>query len=203
METLDKYDCAILNELQSNGRLTNAELAQRVGLSAAPCWRRVRALEDNGFITGYRAEINRRKIGLGVLAFVRLDAERNTGDGTRSLEQAIAKLPEVIACHYISGTGTFELQVVAQDLDAFSRFALGSLMNLPNVKDIQTSFSLGEIKSTGALPLGHLGLARPAPARGAVTSATAPTSASAASGAPQARPPPAPIRQSSPRVPRR
>ena len=161
METLDKFDIAILHELQTDGRLTNTDLAQRVGLSAAPCWRRVRALEEGGFITGYRAEINRRKIGLGVLAFVRLDAERNTGDGTRTLELAIAKLPEVISCHYISGTGTFELQVVAQDLDAFSRFALGSLMNLPNVKDIHTSFSLGEIKAGGALPLGHLAAQRP------------------------------------------
>ena len=203
MEKLDKYDRAILNELQTKGRLTNAELALRVGLSAAPCWRRVRALEENGFITGYRAEINRRKVGLGVLAFVRLDAERNTSDGTRALEQAIAKLPEVISCHYISGTGTFELQVVAQDLDAFSRFALGSLMNLPNVKDIHTSFSLGEIKSTGALPLGHLAPAHPAAARDRLTWATEPTSATAASNAPPAPPLPAPIRQKNRRAPRR
>lgn len=163
METLDKFDVAILNQLQADGRLTNAELAQRVGLSAAPCWRRVRALEEGGYITGYRAEINRRKIGLGVLAFVRLDAERNTGDGTRRLEEAIKKLPEVVSCHYISGTGTFELQVVAQDLDSFSRFALGSLINLPNVKDLHTSFSLGEVKANSALPLDHLGT-RPATA---------------------------------------
>lgn len=156
METLDKFDIAILGHLQNDGRLTNAELAQRVGLSAAPCWRRVRALEDGGYITGYRAEINRHKIGLGVLAFVRLDAERNTGDGTRALEEAIRKLPDVVSCHYISGTGTFELQVVAQDLDSFSRFALGSLINLPNVKDLHTSFSLGEVKASSALPLGHL-----------------------------------------------
>ncbi len=67
METLDKFDLAILDELQAQGRLTNAELAQRVGLSAAPCWRRVKSLEESGFITGYRAEINRQKIGLGVL----------------------------------------------------------------------------------------------------------------------------------------
>ena len=156
METLDKFDLAILSELQSDARLTNAELASRVGLSAAPCWRRVRALEVAGFITGYRAEINRQKIGLGVLAFVRLDAERNTGDATRVLEEAIKKLPEVISCHYISGTGTFELQVVAQDLDSFSRFALQSLINLPNVKDLHTSFSLGEVKASSTLPLGHL-----------------------------------------------
>ena len=82
METLDRFDLAILNELQNDGRLSNAELASRVGLSAAPCWRRVKALEESGFITGYRAEINRQKIGLGVLAFVRLDAERNTADAT-------------------------------------------------------------------------------------------------------------------------
>jgi DNA-binding Lrp family transcriptional regulator len=156
METLDKFDLAILEQLQADGRLTNTELAQRVGLSPAPCWRRVRALEEAGFITGYRAVIDRRKIGLGVLAFVRLDAERNTGDATKLLEDAIRQLPEVISCHYISGAGTFELQVVAQDLDSFSRFALQRLINLPNVKDLHTSFSLGEVKTAGALPLTHL-----------------------------------------------
>lgn len=161
METLDKFDIAILNELQLDARLTNIELASRVGLSAAPCWRRVRALEESGFITGYRAEINRHKIGLGVLAFVRLDADRNSGDATRQLEEAIKKLPEIVSCHYISGTGTFELQVVVQDLEAFSKFALQNLINLPNVKDLHTSFSLGEVKASSALPLGHL--ARSAP----------------------------------------
>ena len=156
MESLDKFDLAILKELQDEGRLTNAELAQRVGLSAAPCWRRVRALEESGFIKGYHAEIDRRKIGLGVLAFVRLDTDRATSEVTRKLEDAIRKLPEVIACHYISGNGMFELQVVAEDLDGFSRFALNSLMHLPNVKDLHTSFSLGEVKASAALPLGHL-----------------------------------------------
>ena len=157
METLDKFDVAILGQLQQDARLTNAELAQRVGLSAAPCWRRVRALEQTGFILGYRAEIDRRKIGLGVLAFVRLDADRNNGDVTRQLEEAIRAIPEVIACHYISGTGTFELQVVARDLDSFSQFARDVLLHLPNVKDMHTSFSLGEVKAGGALPLSHLG----------------------------------------------
>jgi Lrp/AsnC family leucine-responsive transcriptional regulator len=157
MEKLDKFDVAILVQLQTDARQTNAELASRVGLSAAPCWRRVRALEEAGFIAGYRAEINRHKIGLGVLAFVRLDADRNNGDATRQLEDAIKQMPEVVSCHYISGTGTFELQVVAQDLEAFSKFALNTLINLPNVKDIHTSFSLGEVKASSALPLGHLG----------------------------------------------
>ena len=160
VNTLDKFDIAILNELQTDARLTNAELAQRVGLSAAPCWRRVRALEEQGFIKGYRAEIDRHRIGLGVLAFVRLDADRSTGNLTRAMEEAILQIPEVVSCHYISGTGTFELQVVARDLDSFSQFARDVLLNLPNVKDMHTSFSLGEVKASGALPLMHLARAK-------------------------------------------
>jgi DNA-binding Lrp family transcriptional regulator len=153
---LDRYDIALLHELQRDARLSNTELAARIGLSAAPTWRRVKWLEEQGFITGYRAEIDRRKIGLGVLAFVRVDADRNTAAATRQLEEAIRRIPEVIACHYISGSGTFELEVMATDLDAFSRFAQGTLLNLPHVKDLHTSFSLGEVKAGGALPLGHL-----------------------------------------------
>ncbi len=156
MNTLDKFDIAILQELQADGRLTNAELSTRVGLSAAPCWRRVRALEEGGYIKGYRAEIDRHKIGLGVLAFVRLDADRNSGNVTRQLEDAIRAIPEVISCHYISGTGTFELQVVSRDLNTFSQFAREVLINLPNVKDLHTSFSLGEVKTSSVLPLGQL-----------------------------------------------
>ncbi len=156
METLDRYDIQILTELQADARLTNAELAQRVGLSAAPCWRRVRALEEAGFIKGYHAEIDRHKIGLGVLAFVRLDADRNTGERTREMEDAIRQIPEIVSCHYISGAGTFELQVVTRDLDSFATFARQVLINLPNVKDLHTSFSLGEVKASSAWPLSHL-----------------------------------------------
>jgi len=154
--SLDRYDIAILRELQQDARLSNAELASRIGLSAAPTWRRMRWLEEQGFITGYRAEIDRRRIGLGVLAFVRVDAERNNASSTRALEDAIRALPEVVACHYISGAGTFELHVMAQDLDAYSRWSMETLFKLPNVKDVHTSFSLGEVKAGAALPLGHL-----------------------------------------------
>ncbi|HSV68964.1 MAG TPA: Lrp/AsnC family transcriptional regulator [Methylibium sp.] len=154
--SLDRYDIAILRELQTDARLSNAELANRIGLSAAPTWRRVKWLEAQGIIRGYRAEIDRHKIGLGVLAFVRVDADRNTASATKVLETAIRALPEVTACHYISGSGTFELQVMATDLDAFSRFSLETLLNLPHVKDIHTSFSLGEVKAGAALPLAHL-----------------------------------------------
>ena len=153
---LDRYDIAILAELQRDARLTNAELAARIGLSAAPAWRRVKRLEEEGYITGYRAEIDRRKIGLGVLAFVRVDADRNNADAVRGLEAALRAMPEVVACHYISGTGTFELHVVTTDLDAYSRWAREALFTLPHVKDMHTSFSLGEVKAGAAWPLGHL-----------------------------------------------
>ena len=154
---LDRYDVAILAALQADARLSNADLAARIGLSAAPTWRRVKWLEQQGYITGYRAEIDRRRIGLGVLAFVRVDADRNNAEATRALEDAMRALPEVVACHYISGAGTFELHVVTTDLDAYSRWAMDTLFKLPNVKDLHTSFSLGEVKSSHALPLSHLG----------------------------------------------
>jgi Lrp/AsnC family transcriptional regulator, leucine-responsive regulatory protein len=156
MDALDKFDWAILNELQNEGRLSNADLSARVGLSAAPCWRRVRRLEEAGFIKGYRAEIDRHKIGLGVLAFVRLDADSNSGDVLRGLEEAIRAIPEIVSCHYISGAGTFELQVVSRDLNSFSQFAREVLINLPHVKDLHTSFSLGEVKASSSLPLGPM-----------------------------------------------
>jgi DNA-binding Lrp family transcriptional regulator len=173
--SLDRYDIAILHALQADARQSNADLAARIGLSAAPTWRRVRRLEELGVITGYRAEIDRRRIGLGVLAFVRIDTERDNAGATRALEDAIRGLPEVISCHYISGAGTFELQVLVTDLDAYSRWTMETLFKLPNVKDLHTSFSLGEVKAGAALPLGHLGEAagsKPAsaatvPARGA------------------------------------
>ena len=106
---LDRIDRRIISDLQANGRMTNVELAERAGISAPPCLRRVRALERAGIIKGYHAEIDRHKIGLGVLAFVRLDADRNTGERTREMEEAIRKIPEIVSCHYISGAGTFEL----------------------------------------------------------------------------------------------
>jgi Lrp/AsnC family transcriptional regulator, leucine-responsive regulatory protein len=155
-DSLDGFDLAILHALQEDGRLSNADLCQRVGLSAAPCWRRVRALEERGYIKGYHAEIDRQRVGLGVLAFVRLDSERNTGEATQAMEEAIRKVPDIVSCHYISGAGTFELQVMSPDLDSFSKLAREVLLNLPNVKDLHTSFSLGEVKNSRVLPLGHL-----------------------------------------------
>src|SRR6185436_4300496 len=99
---------------------------------------------------------DRHRIGLGVLAFVRLDADRNTGERTKEMEEAIRKIPQIVSCHYISGAGTFERQVVSQDVDTFAQFAREVLINLPNVKDIHTSFSLGEVKASSSWQLAHL-----------------------------------------------
>jgi Lrp/AsnC family leucine-responsive transcriptional regulator len=156
METLDKFDVAILNELQADGRLTNTELAQRVGPERAPCWRRVRALEEGGYITGYRAEINRHKIGLGVMAFVRLDAERNNGDGTRAARRGDppAAGGRVLPLH--QRHGTFELQVVEQDLDSFSRSHLERLINLAQRE--RPAHQLFAGRGQGQQPLPLLGL---------------------------------------------
>ncbi|TAG27986.1 MAG: Lrp/AsnC family transcriptional regulator [Burkholderiales bacterium] len=157
---LDRFDIRILRELQSDGRLTNAELSERIGLSPAPCWRRVKRLESEGYISGYHAQLNRHKLGLGVIAFVRLYADVNTGAVTRELRQALVKLPEVMDVHHISGEGSFEITVLATDLESYSRFAMETLINLPHVKDLHTSFSLGEVKASRELPLGHLSYGR-------------------------------------------
>jgi len=155
---LDPTDLRILDALQRNGRLTNAELAEQVGLSLSPCWRRLKRLEEIGVIEGYQAVLNRKVLGLGVTAFVRIDIERHTPVFERKFEDAIAELPEVVSCHVISGEGAFLLVVVCDSLESYSNFALNTLMNLPGVKDTQTSFSLKEVKSSSMLPLDKLNL---------------------------------------------
>ena len=152
---LDRTDLKILDALQSDGRLTNAELAERVGLSLSPCWRRLKRLEESGVITGYQALLNRKALGLGVTAFVRVDIERHTPAMERRFEESIADLDEIVSCHVISGEGAFMLVVMSESLESFSKFALDILMALPGVKDTRTSFSLKEVKSSTALPLKH------------------------------------------------
>ncbi len=150
---LDRTDLKILDALQKDGRLTNVELAEKIGLSLSPCWRRLKRLEESGIIAGYQAILDRKALGLGVTAFVRVDIERHTPAQERRFEEAIADLPEIVSCHVISGEGAFLLTVVCESLEAYSRFALDTLMALPNVKDTQTSFSLKEVKASSALPI--------------------------------------------------
>jgi DNA-binding Lrp family transcriptional regulator len=114
MESIDKFDLAILQQLQADGRLTNAELAQRVGLSAAPCWRRVRALEESGFIRGYRAEIDTAKVGLSILAFVRMSI---TGVDYSHIIEVAQESKEVLECHRGTGGDSFIMKVAVRSVD--------------------------------------------------------------------------------------
>jgi Lrp/AsnC family transcriptional regulator, leucine-responsive regulatory protein len=153
---MDGIDRRILEALQQDGRLANLELADRVGLSASPCLRRVKLLERAGVIEGYAARLNRQALGLGLMVFVAVNIERHTDREARAFRQAVAALPEVIACYITSGEHDFLLQVVVEDLDAYRRFTLDTLIKIDGVKDIRSSFAIDVVKENGALPLGHL-----------------------------------------------
>ena len=151
--TLDAADVRILRALQDDARLTNADLASKVGLSASPCWRRVRRLEERGAIRGYQAVIDRKVVGLGVLAFVRVQIDRHSDEDARRFEAEVATLPEVVACYSIAGEADFLLQVVADDLDTYAEFAMTVIRRLPGIKEMNTSFVLKGIKPLAATPV--------------------------------------------------
>lgn len=151
--TLDSVDRTLLTALQDNGRATVGELADRVSLSASPCWRRVRRLEEDGVISGYHAHLDRRRIGLGVLGFVQLGLHDHTAQVTAAFEREVLALPQVLACHNLSGRYDYQLEVVAPDLESFSDYVRTRVRSLPGVREISTSFSLKEVKRTVALPV--------------------------------------------------
>ena len=153
MEKLDRADLRILRLLQAEGRLTNQELAERAGLSPSHCWRRTRALEEAGLVQGYAARLDRRRLGLGVLAFVRVVIESHSAAEAREFEEAVARLDAVVACYSIAGDSDFLLQVVARSLDDYAEFAMGTLRALPRIKEMQTSFVLKELKQPAGWPV--------------------------------------------------
>ena len=150
---LDRTDWLILVVLHSNSRLTMAELAEKVSLSQSPCWRRVQLLERAGFILGYRAQLDRSRLGLGVHGFVNLRMENHTPRTAASFERQVVALPEVIACQNLSGQYDYQVEIVAADHEGFARIVREKIRSLPGVKDISTSFTLKEVKSGGALPV--------------------------------------------------
>lgn len=150
---LDAGDLRILGVLQAEGRLTNQELADKVGMSTSPCWRRVRRLEESGVIKGYQAVLDRRSVGLGVLAFIRVGIDSHSEAEARRFEKDVLKLDEVVACYSIAGDADFLLQVVARDLDAYAEFAMTVVRRLPRIKEMQTTFVLKEIKPMQGLPI--------------------------------------------------
>lgn len=150
---LDAADVRILRALQSEGRLTNQELAERCGMSTSPTWRRVRRLEASNLIRGYGAKIDRRALGLGVLAFVRVGIDAHSQAEAMQFEEQVQKLDEVIGCYSVAGDADFILQVVARDLDAYSDFAMNVVRRLPGIKEMHTTFVLKEIKTGEGLPI--------------------------------------------------
>ncbi len=153
MIELEPEDIRILRALQDNGRITNAELAETVGMSASPCWRRVRRLEADGVIRGYSARLSRRALGLGVLAYVSVEIADHNDVLTRAFEDAVAGLDEVIACHQVTGGADYILTVVSQDLDSYADFANKRLRPIAGIKSISTSFVLKEAKPQSGLPV--------------------------------------------------
>lgn len=154
---LDRTDRRMLEVLQREGRITVAELAERVALSPSPCLRRLQRLEQRGVIAGYAAVLDPQAVGLGLQAFVRVQLERHDAETIARFVTRVQEADEVIACHALTGDMDYLLHVVVEDLDHFSRFLLDALLAGGGVKDVNSSFVLRTVKQDRALPLGHLG----------------------------------------------
>ena len=162
---LDRTDRKILDLLQRDGRLSNVELAERVGLSPSPCLRRVKALEGTGHIEGYRAQLGRERVQLGVTVFLGVKIEGHANRRADAFEKAILAMPEIVACHMVSGEADYLLEVVVPDLERYQRFLLDKLLELPMVREVRSNIAIRSLKASAALPLDHLAPAPPAAAR--------------------------------------
>jgi Lrp/AsnC family leucine-responsive transcriptional regulator len=150
---LDRTDLQLLAELQRGARLTNAELAERVHLSASATLRRVQRLEREGVIAGYRAELDPERLGLGLQAFVRIQLSRHDADAIEAFSAFVNQWDEVVTCHALTGDMDYLLQIVVRDLEHFSRFLLDRLLNQAGVADVNSSFVLRTVKAFGGMPL--------------------------------------------------
>ncbi len=150
---LDSVDRQMLAILQAEGRISNAALAERLHLSPSPCLRRLRALEADGVISGYRAVLDRPRLGLGLTAFVELKVDSHSDVTAAAISEALQASPEVVSAHIVSGPADFRLEVVVADLAHYERLLFGTLLKLPHVVDVQSDFVLRTVKSPGPLPL--------------------------------------------------
>ena len=154
--SLDRIDRRIVTELQSDARLSNVELASRVGLSPSPCLRRVKRLEAEGLIEGYRAVLERGRVGLGFSVFIAVKIQEHANVKALAFERAITAMPEVIACHLVSGEADYHLEVVVPNLEHYQRFLVDKLLALPIVRDVRSNIAIQTLKVGGMLPLHHL-----------------------------------------------
>jgi Lrp/AsnC family leucine-responsive transcriptional regulator len=153
---LDAIDRRILTALQEDGRLTNVELSDRVGLSPSPTLRRVKLLEDVGVIRGYRAVLDRPRVNLGLTLFVNISAESREDIETSEFLKLVVSFKEVVSCHLVSGESDFLLEVVVPDLAAYDNFLVKKLLKVPGIKAIRSNFVIRTIKPQGPLMLDHL-----------------------------------------------
>ncbi|WP_171101772.1 Lrp/AsnC family transcriptional regulator [Ruegeria sp. HKCCD7255] len=149
---LDEIDRKILAELQADGRMTNVELAKRVGISAPPCLRRVRTLEESGFIRGYHAEVNARELGFEVQVFAMVGLESQAESELSAFEARCQEWPLVRECHMLNGEVDFMLKCVAPDLSSFQQFLTGELLTTPNVASVKTSLVIRGAKDEPGVP---------------------------------------------------
>ena len=150
---LDDTDYALLALVQEDGRISNVKVAETLSLSETPCWRRLKRLEDKGYIDGYQANLNRHRLGFGVLALVQICFANHTDDAPSQFEKVVRSIPEVLSCHNVTGEADYFLQIVAQDLVTYEQFLRKVLRKLPGVTSIQSSLSLREVKNSTRLPL--------------------------------------------------
>ncbi|SDG16353.1 DNA-binding transcriptional regulator, Lrp family [Onishia taeanensis] len=153
MSLLDNTNLRLLDLLQQDGRKANAKLAESLSLSETPCWRRLKRLEEAKVITGYQANLDRKQLGLGVMAFVQLNCSAHDTASVHEFEQIVDASPNILSCHNTTGDDDFLLIIVARDLDDYSHFVENVLRRLPGVTNIRSSLSLREVKSTNRLPL--------------------------------------------------
>ena len=150
---IDLTDRKMLEILQRDGRISNAALAEQLHLSPSPCLRRLRALESDGVITGYRAELDRNKLGLGLTVFVEIQVDGHSDRTAAAISKALRETPEVTSAHIVSGAADFRLEVVVQDLAAYERLMFDTLLRLPNIGDVKSNFALRTVKTASPLPL--------------------------------------------------
>ena len=149
---LDPIHRKILSELQADGRMTNVELANRVGISAPPCLRRVRALEENGFINGYHAQVNGRSLGFEVTVFAMVGLHKQSGPDLADFEERVKGWPLVRECHMLNGEIDFILKCVAPDLSTFQSFLTDELTASPNIASVKTSLVIRPSKELPGVP---------------------------------------------------
>ena len=154
MTDLDPFEIKILRELQRDASQTTAEIADRVGLSVSPCWRRIDRLEREGFIRKRVAIVDRRKVGLTAHVFAQVKLNAHGRANLDEFSATIRGFPEVLDAYVLMGTTDFMLRIVARDIDAYERFFFDRLSKLPGIQEINSTVALSEIKATTELPLG-------------------------------------------------